>query len=92
MIEIISLFILTIINKSLLNLFIFSEQENFVVEIENYKFDYLQDDQENKNLIFINQTCSQPNDLVQPVANFILSNKKRNLVDRFEKDNVLKFN
>ena len=44
MIEIISLFILTIINKSLLNLFIFSEQENFVVEIENYKFDYLQDD------------------------------------------------
>lgn len=54
MIKTINIFVITIINKSLLISFILSRQENFTVEIENYKLDYLQDDWGNENLIYIN--------------------------------------
>ena len=55
-------------------------------------FDYLQEDWGNKDLISINQTLLWPNDLAQLVDNFVLLNKKRNLVYRFERDSVYEFN
>ena len=78
MIEIISIFLTTIINKSLFISFILSKPEDFAVEIENHRFDYLQDNWENENPISINQACSRLNDLAQLVDNFILSNKEKN--------------
>lgn len=44
MVETISLFLTTIINKNLLISFILNRIENFVVKVENYKLDYLQND------------------------------------------------
>lgn len=55
MVKTLSIFVITIINKSLLILFIPSRSEDFAVKVENYKSDYLQVDCENKDLISINQ-------------------------------------
>lgn len=41
MLEIVSIFVTTIINKNLLISFILSKSEDFAVEIENYSLDYL---------------------------------------------------
>ena len=92
MVETVSIFIITIINKNLLILFILGKLENFVVGVENYKFDYLQDDWGNEDFISINQAFFLPNNLVQLANNFMLSNEERNLVDRFEKDGIFEFN
>lgn len=92
MIETVNIFLTTIISKSLLISFILSGPEGFVVEVENYRLDYLQADWGNEDSISINQAPPQPNNLAQPVDNFVLSNKERNLVDRFEKDSVYEFN
>lgn len=71
---------------------LFSGPKNFVVEIENYKLDYLQDDLRNEDSIFINQAPPWPNDLAQSVDNFVLSSEDRNLLDRTETNNVYEFN
>ncbi len=92
MVETVSIFLTTIINKSLLILFIFSGPEDFAVKVENYRLDYLQDDWGNEDPTSINQALPRPNDLAQSVDNFVLSNEERNLVDRFERDSVYKFN
>ncbi len=55
MVETVNIFLTTIINENLLISFIFSRLEDFVVEFENYRLDYLQDDWGNKDPIFINQ-------------------------------------
>lgn len=55
MVKIIYIFLITIINKSLIISFIFSRLENLAVEIENYKLDYLQNNWGNENPISINQ-------------------------------------
>lgn len=55
MIEIISIFQITIINKNLFIFFILSRPKDFVVKIENYKLDYLQDNCGKENPIFINE-------------------------------------
>lgn len=55
MVKTLGIFVITIINKSLLILFISSRPEDFVVKVENYRPDYLQVDYENKDLISINQ-------------------------------------
>lgn len=54
--ETVSIFVITIINKGLLILFIFNGLENFAVEVKNYKHDYLHNDWKNKDATFINQT------------------------------------
>ncbi len=92
MVETVSIFLTTIIIKSLLISFILSGPEDFVIEVKNYKLDYLHDDWGNEDLISINQALFWPNDLAQPVDNFVLSNKEKNLVNSFERDNVYKFN
>ena len=63
MVQIVSIFLTTIINKSLLISFILSESKDFAVEIENYRLGYLQDDWGNENPISINQAFLQPNGL-----------------------------
>ena len=78
--------------ESLLISFILSGPEDFAVEVKNYRLDYLQDDWRNKDSTSINQAPLWPNDLAQPADNFVLSNEKRNLVDKFERDSVFKFN
>ena len=92
MVETVSIFVTTIINESLLISFILSGPEDFAVEVENYRLDYLQDDWGNEDLTSINQAPPWPNDLTQPADNFVLSNEKRNLVDRFERDSIFEFN
>ncbi len=44
MIKTISIFLITIINKSLLISFIFSRLKDFAFEVKNYRHDYLQND------------------------------------------------
>lgn len=44
MVGTISIFVITIINESLLISFILNGPEDFVVKVENYRLDYLQDD------------------------------------------------
>ena len=92
MIETINIFLITIINKSLLISFILNGPEDFAIEVENYKLDYLQDDWENEDLTFINQAPLWPNILAQPADYFVLSNEEKNLVNRFERDSVYEFN
>lgn len=92
MIEIARIIVITIINKNLLILFIFSGSENFAIEFENHKLDYLQDSQTNKDPTSINQTSLWPNNLAQSADNFVMSIKKRNLVNKFEKNCVVEFN
>ena len=92
MVETVSIFLTTIINKSLLILFIFSRPEDFVIKVENYRLDYLQDNWGNEDPTSINQTLLWPNDLTQSADNFVLSNKERNLVDRFERNSIYEFN
>lgn len=43
MVETISIFLITIINQSLIISFILSKLEDFAVEVENNRLDYLQD-------------------------------------------------
>lgn len=62
------------------------------VKIGNYKLNDLENDERNNDFIFINQAFFWPNNLVQLVDNFMLSNKKRNLVKKFQKKNLLEFN
>lgn len=92
MIKIVSIFLTNIINISLLISFILCGLEDFAVEGENYRLDYLQDDWRNENPISINHTLFWPNDLAQSAKNFVLSNKNRNLVNRFKRDSIYKFN
>ncbi len=92
MVKTVSIFLTTIINESLLILFIFNGPEDFTVEVKNYRLDYLQDDWGNEDPTSINQALPRPNDLAQLADNFVLSNEERNLVDRFEKDSVYEFN
>ncbi len=92
MVETVSIFLTTIINKYLLISFILSGPENFAVEIEIYKFDYLQDDWGNEDPISINQGFPWPNNLAQPANNFVLSNKEKNLVNKFKKNSIYEFN
>ncbi len=91
-VETVGIFLTTIINKSLLVSFILSGPEDFAVEVKNYKLDYLQDDWGNKDFISINQAPSWPNNLAQPADNFVLSNKERNLINKFERNSVYEFN
>lgn len=78
--------------KCLLIFFIFSGPKNFAIEVENYRLDYSQDDSENEDLISINQAFFWPNNSIQLASDFILSNKDRNLLNRFEIDSVYEFN
>ena len=41
MVETVSIFLITIINKNLLILFIFNGPKDFAIEFENYRLDYL---------------------------------------------------
>lgn len=72
--------------------FILSRLEDFAIKIENYRFDYLQDDSENEDPISINQASSWPNNLIQLAGNFVMSNKDRNLLNKFEIYSVYEFN
>lgn len=90
--ETISIFVTTIINKSLSILFIFNRLEDFTIKVKNYGLIYLQDDWKNEDPISTNQASFWLSNLAQLVNNFILSNKKKNLVDKFEKNNVFEFN
>ena len=63
-----------------------------MVEVENYRLDYLEDDLGNEDSIFINQASSRSNDLAQLADNFVLSNEDRNLLDRFETNSIYEFN
>ena len=63
-----------------------------MIEVENYKLDYLQDDWGNKDSTFINQAFFLPNNLAQLADNFVLSNEEKNLVNRFEKNSVFEYN
>ena len=92
MVQTISIFLITIMNKNLLISFILSQLEDFAVEVENYRLDYLQDDLENENPIFTNKALSWPNNLAQLADNFVLSNKEKNLVNRFKRDSIYEFN
>lgn len=92
MIETINIFIITIINKILLIWFIFNWLKDFAVEIKNYKLNYLQNDWKNEDFISITQTVFGLNNLIQLVDNFVISNKERNLVNRFEKNSIFEFN
>lgn len=92
MVETVSMFLTTIINESLLVSFILSTSEDFAIEVKNYRPDYLQDDWENEDPTSINQVPPGSNDLVQLADNYVLSNKKSNLVDKFERDSVYKLN
>ena len=91
-VQTVSIFLTTIINKNLFISFIPSGLENFAVEVENYKLDYLQDDWGNKNPTSINQALSWPNGLAQLANNFVLSNKEENLVYKFKRESIYKFN
>lgn len=44
MVETVNIFVITIMNKSILISFIFTRPEDFAVEVENYRLNYLQDD------------------------------------------------
>ena len=92
MVKTVNIFLTTIINKSLLISFMLSGPEDFAVEVENYRLDYLQDDWGNKDPTSINQALFRPNNLAQPADNFVLLNEERNLVDRFERDSIYEFN
>lgn len=92
MVETISIFLITIINKSLIISFILNKLEDFVVEVENNRLDYLQDDWGIENLISIKQALFWPNDLAQPADNIVLSNKEKNLVNKFKKNCVYELN
>lgn len=92
MVETVNIFVTIIINKSLLISFILGESKDFIVKVENYRLDYLQDNWGNKDLTSINQTPLWPNDLAQSADSFGMSNKEKNLVDKFERDNVFEFN
>ena len=92
MVETVSIFVIIIINESLFISFILSGSEDFAVEVENYRLDYLQDDWGNEDPTSINQAPPWPNDLAQPADNFVLSNEERNLVNRFERNSVFEFN
>ncbi len=63
-----------------------------MVEVENYRLDYLQDDSGNEDSTSINQALLWLNDLAQSADNFVLSNKERNLVNKFERDSIYEFN
>lgn len=73
-VKIVSIFITIIINKGLFISFIFSKPKDFLVEVENYKLDYLNNDLRNKDLIFINKTSFWPNNLAHLVDSFVLLN------------------
>lgn len=92
MVETVSMFLTTIINESLLVSFILSTSEDFAIEVKNYRPDYLQDDWKNEDPTSINQVPPRSNDLVLLADNYVLSNNKSNLVDKFERDSVYKLN
>ena len=92
MVKIIYIFLTIIINRSLFILFIFNKLKNFAIEVENYRLNYLQDNLGNENLTLINQALFWQNNLVQLVDNFVLSNKKRNFVNKFETNSAYEFN
>ena len=77
MVETVSIFVITIINKNLLISFILSGLEDFAIEVENYRLDYLQDNCGNEDFTSINQAFPWSNDLAQPADNFVLSNEEK---------------